>query len=104
MQAQRHFVERAFQEVKSDIGASEYQVRGWLAWHHHIALCMQAQHFILEEKIKHKQTFPLLSAYDVRQIMIRTFSSKHDDKQQVWIQMNHRHKQRQTDAIRRYPT
>ncbi len=31
MQAQRYFVERSFQECKSDIGMSEYQVRGWKA-------------------------------------------------------------------------
>jgi SRSO17 transposase len=35
MQAQRYFIERSFQENKQDIGMSEYQVRGWLAWHHH---------------------------------------------------------------------
>lgn len=32
MQAQRSYIERAFQECKQDIGMSEYQVRGWLAW------------------------------------------------------------------------
>jgi SRSO17 transposase len=97
IQAQRYFIERSFQEVKQDIGASEYQIRGWLAWHHHMTLCMQAQHFILEEKIKFKETVPLLSAYDVRQIMIRTYSSKHDDKDEVWLQMEYRHKQRAYD-------
>jgi SRSO17 transposase len=40
MQAQRSYIERAFQECKQDIGMSEYQVRGWLAWHHHMALCI----------------------------------------------------------------
>ncbi len=103
MQAQRYFVERTLQEVKSDIGASEYQIRGWLAWHHHMALCMQAQHFILEEKIKFKETIPLLSAFDVRQIMIRTYSNKHDDEQQVWLQMEYRHKQRAYDIKQRSP-
>lgn len=40
MQAQRYWVERAFQEAKSELGMSDYQVRKWNAWHHHMALVM----------------------------------------------------------------
>ena len=39
-QAQRYFVERGFEDAKQEAGMSQYQLRGWLAWHHHIALVM----------------------------------------------------------------
>ena len=42
MQAQRYWVERAFQEAKSELGMSDYQVRKWDAWHRHMALVMLA--------------------------------------------------------------
>ena len=42
MQAQRYWVERPFQDAKQQCGMGDYQVRGWLAWHHHMALVMLA--------------------------------------------------------------
>lgn len=98
VQGQRHFVERSFQEAKQEAGMSEYQVRGWLAWHHHMALVMLSLDFILTEKIAYKEEFPLLSARDVREIMARTYAQKHDVMQVV----TDRHKRRQTDIDRRY--
>ena len=38
MQVARHFVERAFEDAKGACGMADYQVRGWQAWHHHMAL------------------------------------------------------------------
>lgn len=37
-QGQRHFVERVFEDAKSELGMRKYQVREWRAWHHHMAL------------------------------------------------------------------
>lgn len=51
MQSQRYFVERSFQDAKQEMGMSQYQVRGWLAWHHHIALVMLSMEFVLTEKM-----------------------------------------------------
>lgn len=34
---QRYWVERSFEDAKSEVGMDEYQVRTWRAWHHHIA-------------------------------------------------------------------
>lgn len=47
-QMQRYWIERGFQEIKEQLGLHQYQVRGWRAWQHHIALTMMALHFILE--------------------------------------------------------
>ena len=101
MQAQRYFVERSFQECKTDIGMSEYQVRGWKAWHHHMAMCMMAQAYVLAEKKEHQQEMPLLSAYDIRQVIMQTYIRKDNDYQQVEAQIRYRHKQRQDDILRR---
>jgi SRSO17 transposase len=38
----------------------EYQVRGWLAWNHHIALSIMALAFFTMEKINNKAKMPLL--------------------------------------------
>jgi SRSO17 transposase len=39
IQGQRYWVERALQDAKSHSGLGDYQVRGWLGWHHHMASC-----------------------------------------------------------------
>ena len=101
MQAQRYFVERSFQECKSDIGMSEYQVRGWKAWHHHMTMCMMAQAYILTEKINNKENMPLLSAYDIRQVIMKTYIRKDNEYEEVLAQITYRHKQRSTDIVRR---
>ena len=51
MQAQRYFVERAFRDAKQELGMDQYQVRGYCAWHKHMALVMMAQLFIQQEKV-----------------------------------------------------
>lgn len=101
MQAQRYFVERAFQESKTDIGMSEYQVRGWKAWHHHMAMCMMAQAYILTEKKGHEEEMPLLSAYDIRQVIMQTFIRKDNEYEEVEAQIKYRHTQRHNDFLRK---
>ncbi len=59
MQAQRYFIERSQQESKSDECMSDYQVRGWKAWHHHMSMCMMAQAYMLTEKVEHQKEIPL---------------------------------------------
>ena len=49
MQGQRYWIERSFQDGKSQAGLDHYQVRGWTAWHHHMALVMMAMLFMLQE-------------------------------------------------------
>jgi SRSO17 transposase len=97
-QAQRYFVERGFEDAKQEAGMSQYQVRGWLAWHHHIALVMLSMLFVLTEKIEYKNEFPLLSARDVREIIARTYAQQ-DNVLEIMIL---RHKRRQDDIDRYY--
>ena len=60
-QMQRYWVERSFQDCKDVLGMTDYQVRKWRAWQHHITLSMMALHVMLIEKVKHEQHIPLLS-------------------------------------------
>jgi SRSO17 transposase len=94
MQSQRYFVERSFQEAKQEAGMSQYQVRGWLAWHHHMAMVMMALHFILSEKMLLKENMPLLSAYDVREMILNTYAKKGATQKETMEQINTRHRQR----------
>ena len=100
MQSQRYFVERAFQDAKQEMGMSQYQVRGWRAWHHHIALVMLSMEFVLTEKMLFKNEFPLLSSYDIREVFIRLHTTKGTTFEEIMDQMKTRHKQRQDDIDR----
>lgn len=64
VQAQRYFVERSFQEAKQQAGMSDYQVRGWLAWHHHMAMVMMSMYFVLSEKTPFCR--PVSTAFGIR--------------------------------------
>lgn len=97
-QSQRYFIERGFQDAKQEAGMSQYQVRGWLAWHHHIALVMLSMLFVLTEKLEYKNEHPLLSASDVRDIIVRTYAQNDD----VMGIMALRHQRRQADIDRFY--
>lgn len=51
------------QEAKSELGMSDYQVRKWIAWHHHMALVMLSLSFIVKERMTCKVENPLLSSW-----------------------------------------
>jgi SRSO17 transposase len=68
MQAQRYWVERAFNDAKSQCGMADYELRGWTGFHHHLALCMMAQAFLMSERIANRKQMPLLSCRDVMEM------------------------------------
>ena len=47
----RNVVERNFRDGKREVGMADYQTRGWLAWHHHMALVMLALLFLTQERM-----------------------------------------------------
>ena len=100
-QMQRYWIERAFQEIKEQIGLHQYQVRGWKAWHHHIALTMMALHFILETQIENAENLPLMSCGDVKLMLGNILKNKLDEPEILMQTIHQRHKVRRDDILRR---
>ncbi len=100
-QMQRYWIERSFQEIKEQIGLHQYQVRGWKAWHHHIALTMMALHFILETQIENAENLPLMSCGDIKLILGNILKNKLDEPEILMQTIHQRHKVRRDDILRR---
>lgn len=100
-QRQRYWIERGFQEIKEQIGLHQYQVRGWKAWQHHIALTMMALHFILETQVENAENLPLMSCGDVKLMLGNILKNKLDEPEILMQTIHQRHKVRQYDILRR---
>jgi len=95
MQVARHFVERAFEDAKGACGMAQYQVRGWQAWHHHMALVMVALMFLAKERLAHRKTADLLSCNDLVEIMRHKLPSKIQTDADLVASIEDRHRRRQ---------
>jgi len=100
-QAQRFYIEQSFREAKQNIGMCDYQVRGWLAWNHHIALSMMALAFLSMEKMAHQEELPLLSYRDIRDAIIDNLIQE-EAKKSFAEKLYERHRKRQQDINRFY--
>jgi SRSO17 transposase len=94
MQRRRFWIERTFENGKSECGLADYQVRGWLAWHHHMALVMMAMLFMLEEKLVQKESYPLLSCSDIEVLLAHFLPRRDVTVAEVIRQMEARHRAR----------
>ena len=73
-QAQRIFVEQIFKEGKNLVGLGDYQGRGWVGLHNHMALCCFAMFILLHiklENIQHK-----LSSKTIKECLCLFIESK----------------------------
>jgi SRSO17 transposase len=94
MQAQRHWVERTFQDCKSQLGMAQYEVRKWRGWHHHMALVSLAMLFVLKERVAHSESAPLLSARDIVELLEYYLPRRGGKEEEVVADLVRRHKQR----------
>jgi SRSO17 transposase len=94
MQSQRFWVERTFEDAKSESGMSDYQLRGWVGWHHHMALVMLTMLFMLTERVSNKKKYPLLSCSDIETLLARFLPRRDTTTNEVINQLEIRHKQR----------
>jgi SRSO17 transposase len=94
MQGQRYWVERSFQDAKSDCGMADYQVRKWTGWHHHMAMVMIAMLFMAEERTAQKDSVPLLSCADIIALLKHFLPQAAVTREEVIEQMHVRHDQR----------
>ena len=99
----RFWIEHAFREAKSEAGMAQYQVRGWLAWHHHMALCCLALLFVHLQKKSLGKVAPLITAHDIVELLDHFLPKKKIDPEEVVKQMLERHRKRQAaiDGARR---
>lgn len=102
MQRQRFWIERSFEDGKSESGMADYQVRGWLAWHHHMALVMMAMLFMLEERLLQKEEYPLLSCSDIEVLLAHFLPRRDTTAEEVIRQMEARHRARQASIDSAY--
>lgn len=101
MQAQRFWIERCFQDAKSELGMAQYEVRGWRGWHHHMTLVCLAMLFLLQERCRAQQHTPLLSARDIVELLAIYLPRRPRDEAEVLRQMQRRHVARQRDLDNR---
>lgn len=94
MQRQRFWIERSFEDGKSESGLADYQVRGWRAWHHHMALVLMAMLFMLEEKLSVQESHPLLSCSDIETLLAHFLPRRDVTVEEVVRQMEARHEAR----------
>lgn len=94
MQTQRFWIERAFQDAKSELGMADYEVRGWNGWHHHMALVCLALLFTLKERIAHTQSIPLLTVRDIVELLEIYLPRRSRDPDDVLAAMVQRHQTR----------
>ena len=104
MEAQRYFIEHAFEEAKGQVGMAQYQVRGWMAWHHHMALVMMAMLFLTKQRMVHQEAHPLLSCHDIKLLLAHFLPKRQTSIEEILRQMEVRHHKRlaaSTHAARR---
>jgi len=101
MQAERFFVEHSIKESKQILGLDQFQTRKWNAWLHQVALNFLVSSFILKEKLLNREEIPLLSAKDVKELVIFQLYRQMTDEQ-MYHKIIHRHIRRQKDINRAY--
>ena len=104
MQAARHFVERAFEDAKGACGMADYQVRGFPAWHHHMALVSVALMFLAKERLAHRETAELLSCNDLVEIMRHKLPTKINTDDDLIALIENRHRRRRLARDSTYRT
>lgn len=95
MQTQRFWIERAFQDAKSELGMADYEVRGWKGWHHHMALVCVALLFTLKERLAQAHSVPLLSVRDIVELLEIYLPRRSRAPAEVLALMSRRHQARQ---------
>ena len=105
MEAQRFWIERAFEDGKSEVSMADYQIRGWLAWYHHMALVLMAMLFMTRYRMVMNTTVPLLSCHDIRCLLCHFLPRANATTADILDQLEHRHRKRQAaseSAARRH--
>jgi hypothetical protein len=68
----------------------------WRSWHHHMAMVMMALLFMLEQRLLHKEQYPLLSCFDIVSILSFILPHRATTEQEVIRQLEVRHERRRS--------
>jgi SRSO17 transposase len=101
MQAQRFWIERSFQDAKSELGMAQYEVRSWRGWHHHMTLICLAMLFVLKERLLFADEIPLLSARDIVELLAFYLPRRQRNEDELFRCLYTRHELRRRDIERR---
>ena len=103
IQGQRYWVERALQDAKSHSGLGDYQVRGWLGWHHHMAIVLMAMLFMLEERVRLGVSAPMLSTADIEKVLKHYLPRRDASEKELFrlLQESHVRRERATASHRK---
>jgi SRSO17 transposase len=55
---QRYWAEASFAQGKGEVGLGQYEVRGWVGWHHHMTLSLLALWFLAVERERAAEKTP----------------------------------------------
>jgi hypothetical protein len=105
MEAQRHWIESAFEDCEGELGMADYQVRKYNAWYHHQALVMFPMQFVNQQKLQKltdKKDTPMASIRDIRLQIIAPLKMSGAMMEKEIDQMLKRHQQRMYDINRYY--
>jgi SRSO17 transposase len=95
MEAQRFWIERSFEDAKGQVGMAEYQVRGWLAWYHHMSLVMMTMLFMTKQRMLFNAEYALLSCHDIKILLAYFLPKKNYSVDEILRQMKIRHAKRE---------
>jgi SRSO17 transposase len=55
---QRWWIEHSYKEMKDELGLDHFEGRGWVGWHHHVALVLLAYAFVVLRRQRRKKGAP----------------------------------------------
>ena len=94
MSCSRYWIERMFQDANGAGGLSDYEVRGWRGWHHHMAMTMLVILFLLAMVIDMGAKAPMLTLQDVRYVLDAILPKKEVTKEVILESILDSHKAR----------
>lgn len=94
MSCSRYWIERALQDGKGVAKMADYQVRGWIGWHHHMVMTLLAMLFIMELQVEFGKKAPMLSVQDVKEVLEVILPRKEVTEEEILAIILQKHKAR----------
>jgi SRSO17 transposase len=99
MSCSRYWIERAFEDGKGIAGMTDYQIRGWTGWHHHMVMTLLAMLFILQLQIEFGKKAPAVTVQDVKEILEVILPRTEITKEEILRIIEQKHKARLSARI-----